>query len=220
MSRRRSNPWTTQGTTANPWHNDLNEFPARQTDISATEQTPLTVAGRRALGHIYGTDDELSDPGQATTDLDNVELRSEQGRSAAGGFNVYSYADTRPGTPTQRFPRGGRSPRSWWAQWRHRVAYYIPVLAWMPNYFDAGLSAFIGDLVTGLSVACLIVPQSLSYAGLAGLSPMQGIWTAFAPPLTYSLLGTSRQLSVGPEALVAMLSGAAIAEEESIANGK
>ncbi|RKP05788.1 sulfate transporter family-domain-containing protein, partial [Thamnocephalis sphaerospora] len=111
-----------------------------------------------------------------------------------------------------RFPRVGESPRSWWAQWRHRIAYYIPVLAWLPNYGDGGLSTLVGDMVAGISVACLMVPQSLSYAGLAGLSPMQGMWTAFAPAFVYSLLGTSRQLSVGPGALVAILVNAAITQ--------
>ncbi|RKP27468.1 sulfate transporter family-domain-containing protein, partial [Syncephalis pseudoplumigaleata] len=107
-------------------------------------------------------------------------------------------------------------PRSWWAQWRHRVAYYIPVLAWLPVYFNHGLSTLMGDVMASLTVACLLVPQGLSYASLAHLGPMHGIWTSCAPTLAYALLGTSRQLSVGPEALVAMLVGTATVEEESI----
>jgi MFS superfamily sulfate permease-like transporter len=62
------------------------------------------------------------------------------------------------------------------------------------------------------SVAFVIIPQGLSYASLANLSPVSGLCTAFAPVLMYSLLGTSRQLSIGPEALVSMLVGSTISK--------
>ncbi|KAI9592971.1 sulfate anion transporter [Syncephalis fuscata] len=85
----------------------------------------------------------------------------------------------------------------------------------MPVYPNRGWSTLIRDVIASLTVACLLVPQGLSYASLAQLGPMHGIWTACAPTFAYSLLGTSRQLSMGPEALVAMLVGTAMSEDAS-----
>lgn len=62
-----------------------------------------------------------------------------------------------------------------------------------------------GDLLAGLSVAAYLVPQALAYAALAGLSPVVGLWTALPPLLVYALLGSSRQLSVGPESTTALM---------------
>ncbi|KAG0005010.1 hypothetical protein BGZ65_012170 [Modicella reniformis] len=76
------------------------------------------------------------------------------------------------------------------------------------------MDGFGHDLMAGLTVACLIVPQSLSYAtALAHLDPVHGLYSAFVPGVLYAIFGTSRQLSVGPEALVSMLVGTAIAQQ-------
>ena len=91
-----------------------------------------------------------------------------------------------------------------------KLKYYIPSLQWLPKY---SLTLFRCDLVAGVTCASLLVPQGLSYAqALAKLPPVQGLWTSFIPLIAYAFLGTSRQLSVGPEALVSMLVGSAISE--------
>jgi len=61
------------------------------------------------------------------------------------------------------------------------------------------------DLVAGLSVGLLVVPQSLSYAALAGLPVQFGLYAALVPLAAYAVYGTSRQLSVGPVALLSLL---------------
>lgn len=64
---------------------------------------------------------------------------------------------------------------------------------------------FRGDLVAGTTVAIMLIPQGMAYAVLAGLPPVYGLYASLVPLLIYSLLGTSRQLAVGPVALVSLL---------------
>ncbi|KAF9434767.1 hypothetical protein BGZ76_007428, partial [Entomortierella beljakovae] len=99
-----------------------------------------------------------------------------------------------------------------WTTFRTRLRYYVPVTSWLPHYPMSGLGH---DFIAGLTVSCLIIPQSLSYAtALAHLDPIHGLYAAFIPGVLYAILGTSRQLSVGPEALVSMLVGTAIAQQQ------
>lgn len=93
-----------------------------------------------------------------------------------------------------------------------RVSYYVPILGWLPNYDYK--SNFISDLVAGLGVAAMLIPQSLAYAILARLPPQMGLYTAFFPVILYFFLGTSKQLSIGPDALSSLLVGIITAERE------
>ncbi|KAK4689920.1 hypothetical protein P7C73_g207, partial [Tremellales sp. Uapishka_1] len=93
---------------------------------------------------------------------------------------------------------------------KQRSKYYVPVTEWLPNYSWSLLS---GDIVAGASVACLIIPQAMSYAnGLARLTPVAGLWSVAIPALVYGALGTCRQLSIGPEAALSLLIGQMIQE--------
>ncbi|KAJ7578335.1 sulfate anion transporter [Mycena floridula] len=93
---------------------------------------------------------------------------------------------------------------------RRRVKYYIPSMNWIPNY---SLSFFGGDLIAGITVASMLIPQSVSYASsLAKLSPVTGLFSASFPGIVYALLGTSRQLNVAPEAALSLLLGQAVDE--------
>jgi high affinity sulfate transporter 1 len=67
------------------------------------------------------------------------------------------------------------------------------------------------DLLAGLTVAAYLIPQCLAYGELAGLEPIQGLWASLPPLLLYALIGSSPQLSVGPESTTALLTAAAIA---------
>ena len=60
-------------------------------------------------------------------------------------------------------------------------------------------------VVAGITVAALLVPQGMAYAELAGLPPVSGLYASFVPLLAYALLGSSRQLALGPTATVAVL---------------
>jgi sulfate permease, SulP family len=73
---------------------------------------------------------------------------------------------------------------------------------WIREYRRADLGF---DLVAGLTVAAVLVPQAMAYALLAGLPPQVGLYAAVVPLLVYALVGTSRHLAVGPVALVSVL---------------
>src|ERR1044072_9249356 len=73
----------------------------------------------------------------------------------------------------------------------------IPGLAVLRGYRRAWLP---GDLLAGVTVAPYLVPQVMAYATIAGLPPVTGLWAAFPALIVYALLGSSRWLSMGPEA--------------------
>lgn len=64
---------------------------------------------------------------------------------------------------------------------------------------------FLSDLIAGVVVAVMLVPQSMAYSMMAGLSPQIGLYASIAPLLVYAFLGTSNTLAVGPVAMVALL---------------
>jgi len=68
-----------------------------------------------------------------------------------------------------------------------------------------------GDVLAGVTVAAYLVPQVMAYATVAGLPPVVGLWAALAPLAVYALLGSSRQLSVGPESTTALMTATALA---------
>jgi hypothetical protein len=69
---------------------------------------------------------------------------------------------------------------------RKRFPYYVPIFSWLPKY--AWKSFFVRDLIAGLGIASILIPQSLAYAGLAGLSPAFGLATAWVRILFAILL--------------------------------
>ncbi|MCR9014704.1 SulP family inorganic anion transporter [Aquiflexum gelatinilyticum] len=85
---------------------------------------------------------------------------------------------------------------------------YIPILEWLPNYKKSDLQ---GDLSAGLTVGIMLIPQGMAYAMLAGLEPIHGLYAVTVPLILYAIFGTSRQLAVGPVAMVSLLTAAGIA---------
>jgi len=84
----------------------------------------------------------------------------------------------------------------------------FPFLTWFREIDGATLRA---DLVSGMTVAMVLIPQSMAYAQLAGLPPYYGLYAAFAPPTVAALFGSSRQLATGPVAMVSMMTAASLA---------
>ena len=74
----------------------------------------------------------------------------------------------------------------------------LPIVQWMPHY---GMTDLRADLVSGVTIGVMLVPQGMAYAVIAGLPPIYGLYAALVPLLVYPLLGTSRHLSWGPTAL-------------------
>ncbi len=71
---------------------------------------------------------------------------------------------------------------------------------------------FKGDLAAGLTVGVMLIPQAMAYALIAGLPPVYGLYAALVPLVIYGMMGTSRQLGVGPVAVVALLVAAGVAD--------
>jgi sulfate transporter 4 len=88
-------------------------------------------------------------------------------------------------------------------------AYFIPALGWLRTYQIRNW--LWADIVAGLSVAAMEVPQGMSYAQLAGLPQQYGLYGAFVPCMIYALLGSSRHLAVGPVAVTSTLLGNGLA---------
>ncbi|HAD99719.1 MAG TPA: sodium-independent anion transporter [Gammaproteobacteria bacterium] len=81
-------------------------------------------------------------------------------------------------------------------------------MAWIHEIKDKDILK--ADLVAGLTVALVLVPQSMAYAQLAGLAPQYGLYASFLPVMIAALMGSSRQLGTGPVAVVSLLTAAAI----------
>ncbi|MDJ0528841.1 MAG: solute carrier family 26 protein [Microcystis sp. M53600_WE12] len=88
-----------------------------------------------------------------------------------------------------------------------RERFSLPGLKRLRSYRSAWLR---GDIIAGITVAAYLVPQCLAYAELAGVQPIAGLWAILPPLLIYALLGSSPQLSVGPESTTAVMTAAAI----------
>jgi len=83
----------------------------------------------------------------------------------------------------------------------------FPFITWFQNYTRQD---FRFDLVAGITVALILIPQSMAYAQLAGLPAYYGLYAAFLPPLVASLFGSSRQLATGPVAVVSLMTAATL----------
>jgi SulP family sulfate permease len=82
------------------------------------------------------------------------------------------------------------------------------VFGWLSGYDRRNLN---GDLVAGLTVGAMLIPQSMGYALLAGLPPQIGLYSAVVPLVVYAAFGWSRQLGVGPTAISSLLTAAGVA---------
>ncbi len=84
---------------------------------------------------------------------------------------------------------------------------FFPFLAWFKDYDG---NKFKIDLMAGITVAMVLIPQSMAYAQLAGLPAYYGLYAAFLPPMVAALFGSSRQLATGPVAVVSLMSAASL----------
>ncbi len=85
---------------------------------------------------------------------------------------------------------------------------FLPFLAWLPELRRPAVLR--ADVIAGVTVALVLIPQSMAYAQLAGLPAYYGLYAAFLPPLVAALFGSSRQLATGPVAVVSLMTAAAL----------
>ena len=79
---------------------------------------------------------------------------------------------------------------------------FFPFKDWIHEIKDP--KVLRADIIAGLTVALVLVPQSMAYAQLAGLPPYYGLYASFIPVAIASIFGSSRQLATGPVAVVSL----------------
>jgi high affinity sulfate transporter 1 len=84
----------------------------------------------------------------------------------------------------------------------------FPIITWLPSYKLAWLR---GDVMAGLAVWAMTVPQALAYAGIAGVPPVYGLYAVPLAMAAYAIFGTSRTLAAGPESAIAIISAVTVA---------
>ncbi|WP_406830576.1 sulfate permease [Pedococcus sp. KACC 23699] len=89
-----------------------------------------------------------------------------------------------------------------------RFVRLLPIAGWMRTYDRSWLR---GDLIAGVTVAALIVPKNLGYAGIAGVPLQNGLYAAAAGAILYAIFGTCRQISMGPSSGLAAVASSAVA---------
>ncbi|XP_058780522.1 probable sulfate transporter 3.4 [Vicia villosa] len=92
------------------------------------------------------------------------------------------------------------------------LQFLFPIFQWGSNY---SLKLLRSDIVSGLTIASLSIPQGISYAKLANLPPIIGLYSSFVPPLIYALLGSSRHVGVGPVSIASLVMGSMLSESVS-----
>ncbi|GBG79450.1 hypothetical protein CBR_g29597, partial [Chara braunii] len=86
----------------------------------------------------------------------------------------------------------------------------FPIVEWIQQY---SWKLFRDDIIAGLTIASLAVPQDIAYAKLAHLPAENGLYSSLLPPYVYSVFGSSRQLAIGPVAVVSLLLGELLNKE-------
>jgi len=84
---------------------------------------------------------------------------------------------------------------------------YLPILHWLPHYQLSWLRA---DIIAGLTVWAVIVPEAMAYAGIAGVPALVGLYTIPIPLIAYAIFGTSRTMVIGPDSATALISAGTV----------
>ncbi|KAI9322710.1 sulfate transporter family-domain-containing protein [Dichotomocladium elegans] len=91
---------------------------------------------------------------------------------------------------------------------RHYISSFFPVFQWITRYNSAWMTQ---DIIAGMTVGMMLVPQGIAYAKVASLDPQYGLYASFVGSCFYFIFGTSKDISIGPITVVSLLVGNAIA---------
>lgn len=90
----------------------------------------------------------------------------------------------------------------------------IPLLRWLPEY--SWKRSFMADVISGITVAIMHIPQGMAYGLLGNVPPIFGIYMAFFPVLVYFIFGTSRHVSMGTFAIVCLMTGKVVSDHATV----
>jgi solute carrier family 26, other len=112
--------------------------------------------------------------------------------------------DRQKETPTENFKDQLRN-----LDYKGLLYDFCPVLRWLPEYQVH--KNLMGDIIAGVTVAVMHIPQGMAYGLLAGVDPIVGLYMAFFPTLIYFLFGTSRHISMGTFAVISLMTSKIVA---------
>src|SRR5438477_10250206 len=95
---------------------------------------------------------------------------------------------------------------------RGRIAHFFPILGWLPQCSPKSIRT---DIIAGIAVAGLLIPEGMAYAGIAGVPPQMGLYAAMLGMFVYAIFGTSRQLAVTATSSSAAMLSALVAPHAS-----
>ena len=95
---------------------------------------------------------------------------------------------------------------------RYAITRLVPILLWIRDYRPPDV---IRDLIAGFTIGLMVTPQCLAYANMAGLPVVYGLYSSFFGIMWYAVFGTSKDISVGPTAIVSVLTATFAARPES-----
>ncbi|XP_074558582.1 sulfate transporter 4.1, chloroplastic-like [Curcuma longa] len=145
----------------------------------------------------------------SSASADVIRVASSSSLSSDGGSRAVKVIPLQPpAAPPSPVSQSAEVFGRWAARVRSMSAtdwleLLLPCTRWMRNY---RLREYLqADLMAGITVGVMLVPQSMSYAKLASLNPIYGLYGGFVPVFVYAIFGSSRQLAVGPVALTSLL---------------
>ncbi|KAF9900836.1 Sulfate permease 2, partial [Lobosporangium transversale] len=107
----------------------------------------------------------------------------------------------------------GHNLLGWVKAFPRNIPRYIterfPIIKWLPKYQR---SWAVKDIIAGITVGLIVVPQGMSYAKVASLPVQHGLYSAYIGAIFYCLMGTSKDLTIGPTAVISLITGELVAE--------
>ncbi|KAG0361207.1 sulfate transporter family-domain-containing protein [Gamsiella multidivaricata] len=107
----------------------------------------------------------------------------------------------------------GHSVVNWFKAFPSNTPRYIyerlPIIKWLPKY---NRTWALRDIIAGITVGLIVVPQGMSYAKVAGLPVQHGLYSAYIGAIFYCFMGTSKDLTIGPTAVISLITGELVAE--------